>query len=69
MPNSRVRPLTENASTPATPTIGDRERDRGEPAEHDRVQPVRRQHFGAHVFERRRALDRLIGRQLAHRSA
>ena len=44
----------------------DRERDRGEPAEDDRVEPIRRQHFGAHVLERRRALDHLIGRQLAH---
>ena len=46
----------------------DRERDGGEPAEHDRVQAVRRQHLRAHVVERRRPLDRLIGRQLAHRA-
>ena len=65
MPNSRVRALTENASTPATPTTAIMQRHAGEAAEDQRVQPIRREHFGAHVLERRRPLDRLIGRQLA----
>ena len=65
-PNSRVRALTENASTPATPTTAIVERDAGEPAEHQRVQPIRRQHLGADVLERRRALHRLIRRELAN---
>ena len=65
MPNSRVRALTENASTPATPTTAIEQRDAGEAAEHQRVQPVRRQHFGADVFQRRRLLDRLVGREIA----
>ena len=65
MPNSRVRALTENASTPATPTTAIASATAGEAAEHERVQPIRREHFGAHVVQRRRALDRLIGRQLA----
>ena len=38
----------------------DGERDGREAAEHERVQPVRREHFGAHVLERRRPLDRLV---------
>src|SRR6266513_1051447 len=39
---------------------GDRQGDGGEAAEHQRVQPVWREHLGADVFERRRALDRLV---------
>ena len=54
-------PLTENASTPATPTTAIASATAGEAAEHQRVQPIRRQHFGADVFERRGVLDRLIG--------
>ena len=65
MPNSRVRALTENASTPATPTTAISSATAGEAAEDERVQAVRRQHFGAHVLERRRLLHRLVGRQLA----
>ena len=38
----------------------DRQRDRREAAEHERVQPIRREHFRADVFERGRALHRLI---------
>ena len=45
---------------------GDRQRDGREAAEHQRVQPIGREHFGAHVFERRRLLHRLLGRQLAN---
>ena len=67
MPNSRVRPLTENASTPGDADDRDRQRDRREAAEDDRVQPIGREHLGADVVERRRALHRLIGRQLADR--
>ena len=48
------------------PDHRDQQRDAGEPAEHQRIQPIRREHFGADVVERRRALDRLIGRQLAN---
>ncbi len=66
MPNSRVRPLTENASTPATPIDRNRQRDHREQAEHRRVQPIRRQHLGADVIERRRLLHRLIGGEFAH---
>ena len=44
---------------------GDRQRHGREAAEHQRVQPIRREHLGAHVLERRRLLDRLVGRQLA----
>ena len=44
----------------------DRERHRGKSAEHQRIQPVGRQYFGANVRERRRLLDRLVGRQLAN---
>ena len=47
MPNSRVRPLTENASTPATPTTEIKQRHGRKPAEYDRIQPIRRQHFRA----------------------
>ena len=65
-PNSRVRALTENASTPATPTTAISSATPGEAAEHERVDAIRRQHFGADVVERRRALHRLIARQLAN---
>ena len=37
----------------------DRQRDTREPAEHQRVQPIRREHFGTHVVKGRRALHRL----------
>ena len=43
----------------------DQQRHAGEDAEHQRVQPIRRQHFGLHVVERRRLFDRLLGRQVA----
>ena len=65
MPNSRVRALTENASTPGDADHRNQQRDAGEAGEDERVQPLRRQHLGAHVFERRGSLDRLIRRQLA----
>ena len=42
---------------------GNRQRDGGKAAEDERVQPVRRQHFRAHVLERRGLLHRLLGRQ------
>ena len=60
MPNSRVRPLTENASTPATPTTAIEQRYGREAAEHQRVQPVRCEHLRADVFQRRRALHQLV---------
>ena len=44
---------------------GDQQRDAGESGEHERVQPLRRQHLGAHVLERRGALDRLVRGDLA----
>ncbi len=47
----------------------DQQRDAGEAGEHERVEALGREHFGAHVFERRGALDRLIGRQCPGRSA
>ena len=59
-PNSRVRALTQNASTPATPTTAIKQRDTREAREHERVQALGRQHLGAHVLERRGALHRLI---------
>ena len=64
-PNSRVRALTENASTPATPTTAIEQRDAGESREHEGVQPLRRQHLRAHVLERRGALHRLVRRQIS----
>ena len=51
MPNSRVRPLTENASTPADTYDCNGQGDDGEAAEDDVVQAIRSQDFGAHVFE------------------
>ena len=39
---------------------------RCEAAEHNRVQPIRRQHLRLDVIERRGALDRLIRGELAH---
>jgi hypothetical protein len=40
---------------------GDQQRDASESREHKRIQPLGRQHFRAHLFERRPALDRLLG--------
>ena len=48
---------------------GDQQRDAGESGEHERVQPLGRQHLRAHVLERGGALDRLVGGQLADRRA
>ena len=45
---------------------GDRQRNRGEHAKHDRVQTVRRKHLGANVFERGRMLYRLFNRHPAN---
>jgi hypothetical protein len=59
-PNSRVRALTENDSTPATTDDGDQQRDAGKSGEHECVQPLGREHFRAHVFQRCCALERLI---------
>ena len=64
-PNSRVRALTENASTPATPTTAMVSATAAKIAEHQRVEPIRRQHLGADVVERRRLFDRLLRRQIA----
>ena len=44
---------------------GDQQRDAGESGEHEGVQPLRRQHFRAHVLERRGALHRLVRGDLA----
>ena len=60
-----MRALTENASTPATPTTAISSATPANPDKHERVQPLRRQHFGAHVLERRGALHRLVRRHLA----
>ena len=59
-PNSRVRALTENASTPATPTTAISSATPANPESTKRVQPLGRQHLGAHVRERRGALHRLV---------
>jgi len=66
MPNSRVRALTEKASTPATPTTAMASATRGEAAEDERVQALRREHLRPDVFERGRPLDRLVRGQIAH---
>ena len=64
-PNSRVRALTEKASTPETPTTAMSSAMPANPEIDERVQPLGRQDLGADVLERGRALDRLVRRQLA----
>ena len=66
MPNSRVRPLTENASTPATPTTAIDSATAAKHAEHQCVQTIRREHFRADIFKRRRMLHGLIGGHAAN---
>ena len=64
-PNSRVRALTENASTPATPTTAIVSH-AGQSAEDERVQPIRRKNFRSHILERRGLLHRLFRRQVSN---
>jgi hypothetical protein len=45
----------------------DRERNAGEAAEDNRIQPIRGEHLGPNVLERARVLNGLIGSQLANR--
>src|SRR3970040_5647 len=66
MPHSRVRALTENANTPATPTMAIII---GAPPENARVQAVRRKHLRPHILERRCPLHRLLGGQCAGETA
>ena len=47
----------------------DRQRDDRKSSEDERVEPIRRQHFGADIIKRRRALYRLVSRQLADQAS
>ena len=60
MPNSRVRALTENANTPATPTTAISNATACEHAKHQGVQAVWRKHFCADVFESGSVLNGFI---------
>ena len=60
MPNSRVLPLTENTSTPATPIDRNGQSHCGEAAEDECVQTIGSENFGADVVERGGVFDRLI---------
>ena len=65
MPNSRVRALTENASTPATPTTAISSATPAKPPKTSAFSRSGASTSALHVVERRRLLDRLLGRQLA----
>ena len=60
MPNSRVRALTEKASTPATPTTAIKSATPAKPPNTSALTPIGRQHLRAHVIQRRGPLHRLI---------
>ena len=61
MPNSRVQPLTEKASTPATPmTENQLGANEGESTKDNGVEAVRSHHFGANVIKGAGALDGLV---------
>jgi len=65
MPNSLVR-ADRKRQHARDANHRDRQRYRGEYAKHDRVQPIRREHFGADISERGRVLDGLIGRHVTN---
>jgi len=60
-PNSRVRALTENASTPATPTKHGKRGSRKH-SEYHGIEAIRSENFRAYVFERSGTLYRLVDR-------
>src|SRR5437762_8817656 len=66
-PNSRVRPLTEKARTPATPTAAIASATAPKPPN---TMALRRvgvsQDLGTDIFQRARALDRLFRGERAH---
>jgi len=60
MPNSRVRALTEDASTPANANYRDGESHRREYAKDHPVQSLRREYFRTDICQRGSVLHRLI---------
>jgi hypothetical protein len=64
--SQRPRALNRERQHEPSDTTDDRDeqRDAAERGEHERVQPLRRQHFGSDVLERRRPLDRQVGGEL-----
>ena len=56
-----ARPRADAESQHAGDTDdGDQQRDPGKSRKHERIETLGREHFGAHILERGRALDRLI---------